>query len=90
MLSAEEGAEVILGHYAQTREELCQLIDSDDWDSLLRKVKVNTGDFLYAEKYDSCYWKRGRNLRNTTKLLSLIEFMIIIVLNLMEKYVNYI
>ncbi|WP_163538803.1 mannose-6-phosphate isomerase, class I [Gracilibacillus sp. YIM 98692] len=48
VLSAEEGAELIIGHHAQSRKELEDMIDKGKWDDLLRKVKVKTGDFVYV------------------------------------------
>ena len=48
VLSAEEGAELVLGHHAQTEEELVQMVDQGEWDKLLRHVKVNVGDFVYV------------------------------------------
>ncbi|MFZ7946934.1 mannose-6-phosphate isomerase, class I [Neobacillus sp. 19] len=48
VLSAEEGAELVLGHYAQTEEELAKMIDQGQWDKLLRRVKVKAGDFVYV------------------------------------------
>ncbi|WP_054860820.1 mannose-6-phosphate isomerase, class I [Gracilibacillus sp. JCM 18860] len=48
VLSAEPDAELIIGHHAQTREELEKLIDEGQWDKLLRKVKVKAGDFVYV------------------------------------------
>jgi mannose-6-phosphate isomerase len=48
VLRAEEGAELIIGHHAQTREELEQLIDEGKWEQLLRKVEVKAGDFVYV------------------------------------------
>lgn len=48
VVDAEEGAEIIFGHHAETREELVDRIENGDWDQLLRKVKVKTGDFIYV------------------------------------------
>lgn len=48
VLSAEEGAELVLGHYAKTEEELAEMIDQGQWDKLLRRVKVKAGDFVYV------------------------------------------
>jgi mannose-6-phosphate isomerase len=48
VLSAEPEAELILGHHAQTREELEQMIDNGKWDDLLKKEKVQAGDFVYV------------------------------------------
>ncbi|WP_066195485.1 MULTISPECIES: mannose-6-phosphate isomerase, class I [Gracilibacillus] len=48
VLSAEEDAELIIGHHAETREQLEQWIHEGAWDQLLRKVKVQAGDFVYV------------------------------------------
>lgn len=48
IISAEEGAEIVYGHNAQTREELAEMIESGDWNHLLRKTKVKAGDFYYV------------------------------------------
>ncbi|SHN33619.1 mannose-6-phosphate isomerase, class I [Gracilibacillus kekensis] len=48
VLSAEDDAELIIGHHAQTREELTEMIDQGKWDQLLRRVKVKKGDFVYV------------------------------------------
>ena len=46
VLEAEEGAELIIGHNASTKEELCEMINNGEWDKLLRKVPVKKGDFI--------------------------------------------
>ncbi|WP_462411342.1 mannose-6-phosphate isomerase, class I [Neobacillus sp. Marseille-QA0830] len=48
VVSAEEGAELVLGHTANSKEELETLVDNGEWDQLLRKVKVKAGDFVYV------------------------------------------
>ncbi|WP_027107964.1 mannose-6-phosphate isomerase, class I [Lacticigenium naphthae] len=48
IIDAEENAEIIYGHHAQTKEQLAKWIQSGDWDHLLRRVKVNKGDFYYV------------------------------------------
>lgn len=48
VLSAEEGAELILGHHAETQEELDEMINNGEWDQLLRRVPVKAGDFVYV------------------------------------------
>jgi mannose-6-phosphate isomerase len=48
VLSADEDAELIIGHHATTKEQLEQWMDEGNWDQLLRKVKVNAGDFVYV------------------------------------------
>lgn len=48
VLNAKDDAELILGHHANTYEELESMIDGGDWDQLLRRVKVTSGDFVYV------------------------------------------
>lgn len=48
VISADEGAEIIYGHNAKSREELRQQIEKKEWDKLLTKVPVKAGDFFYV------------------------------------------
>lgn len=48
IISADEGAEIIYGHTAQSREELAQMIEEKNWDDLLTHVPVKAGDFFYV------------------------------------------
>jgi mannose-6-phosphate isomerase len=48
VLSAEEGAELVLGHHAKEPEELAEMVDKGEWDKLLRRVQVKAGDFVYV------------------------------------------
>jgi mannose-6-phosphate isomerase len=48
VISAEPGSYLIYGHHAKTRQELADMIHQGDWDHLLRKVPVKTGDFVYV------------------------------------------
>ncbi|GGJ95694.1 mannose-6-phosphate isomerase, class I [Lentibacillus kapialis] len=48
ILDAEEGSELVLGHHAQTKQELEQMMADGAWDKLLRRVKVQPGDFVYV------------------------------------------
>src|SRR5699024_10223283 len=48
VLSAEPDAELVLGHHAKTREELEKMMDHEERDQLLNKVKVKAGDFFYV------------------------------------------
>ncbi|MGT2637621.1 mannose-6-phosphate isomerase, class I [Streptococcus ratti] len=48
VISAEEGAEIIYGHHAKSKEDLRQMIASGDWDRLLTKIPVKAGDFFYV------------------------------------------
>ncbi|MCI1922392.1 MAG: mannose-6-phosphate isomerase, class I [Liquorilactobacillus nagelii] len=48
VLHAEPGAYLIYGHHAKTRAELRKMIETGDWEHLLRKKYVKTGDFVYV------------------------------------------
>ena len=48
ILDADEDAELIFGHHAKTKEEFIKQIESNQWDQLLRKVKVKKGDFFHV------------------------------------------
>ena len=48
ILDADEDAELIFGHHAKTKEEFIEQIESNNWDQLLRKVKVKKGDFFHV------------------------------------------
>ena len=48
VIAADEGAEIIYGHNAKSREELRQQIEKKEWDKLLTKVPVKAGDFFYV------------------------------------------
>ncbi|MCM3706008.1 MULTISPECIES: mannose-6-phosphate isomerase, class I [Cytobacillus] len=48
IIDCEEGAEIIYGHTAKTREELTEMIQDGKWDELLTKVPVKPGDFFFV------------------------------------------
>lgn len=48
ILEADEGAEIIYGHKAQSKEELRQQIEAGDWEQLLTHVPVKKGDFFFV------------------------------------------
>lgn len=48
VLHAEPGAYLTYGHSAKTRKELKQMIENGDWNNLLKKKYVKTGDFVYV------------------------------------------
>jgi mannose-6-phosphate isomerase len=48
IIDCKEGAEMIYGHKAKTKEEFIRMIENGDWDKLLRRVKVKPGDFFYV------------------------------------------
>ncbi|CZQ99226.1 mannose-6-phosphate isomerase, class I [Trichococcus collinsii] len=48
IIDAEIGAEIIYNHYARTKQELMEMIRTDNWSELLRRVPVKKGDFFYV------------------------------------------
>lgn len=48
ILDADEDAELIFGHHAKTKEEFIKQIESNQWNQLLRKIKVKKGDFFHV------------------------------------------
>ncbi|RBW68861.1 mannose-6-phosphate isomerase, class I [Bacillus taeanensis] len=48
IIDCEEGAELIYGHHAKSKEEFEQMVADGRWDDLLRKVQVQPGDFVYV------------------------------------------
>ena len=48
IIDCEEGAQIIYGHTAQTREDLATMIHEGKWDELLTKVPVKPGDFFFV------------------------------------------
>lgn len=44
VLSVEPDVEIIFGHNAHSKDEFRNYIDSDQWDTLLRPVKVQAGE----------------------------------------------
>ncbi len=47
ILDCDEGADIIIGHHAQTEEELKAMIEAGEWDQLLRSFPIHKGDFFY-------------------------------------------
>ncbi|MCO7175034.1 mannose-6-phosphate isomerase, class I [Sporolactobacillus kofuensis] len=48
IIDCDEGAEIVYGHTAPSREAFRQAVEEKKWDSLLRRVKVKPGDFFYV------------------------------------------
>ncbi|MCJ7842243.1 mannose-6-phosphate isomerase, class I [Lederbergia sp. NSJ-179] len=48
IIDCKEGAELIYGHTAKTKEEFVSMIERDEWDQLLRRVNIKPGDFFYV------------------------------------------
>lgn len=46
IVSADEGAEIVYGHNAKTKEEFIESVEEGKWNNLLRRVKVKKGDFF--------------------------------------------
>ena len=47
VLGVDEGTQMVMGHHAQTKEELVKAIENDDYDNLLNKFPIKEGDFFY-------------------------------------------
>ena len=45
ILDENENSEIVIGHNAKNKEELIEYINNDDYDGLLRKKVVKTGEF---------------------------------------------
>ena len=48
ILKAEEGAEIVYGHHANSQEAFLNYVSEGKWSDLLRKVPVKAGDFFYV------------------------------------------
>ncbi|WP_044641119.1 mannose-6-phosphate isomerase, class I [Risungbinella massiliensis] len=48
IVDCEPDSQIILGHHAQTREELESMIAEGEWDHLLKQKSVQPGDFIYV------------------------------------------
>lgn len=48
VVSAEEGAELILGHSASSQMEFNERISNQEWDQLLTRMPIQTGDFFHV------------------------------------------
>lgn len=48
VIAADEGAEIVYGHQARSKEELRQMIEEGKWDDLLIRIPVKAGDFFYV------------------------------------------
>jgi len=48
IIDAEPNAMIIYGHEAFSKEDLEQKINNEEWDTLLTKIPVKSGDFFYV------------------------------------------
>lgn len=46
ILDCEEDTTIVIGHHAQTKEELAQMIEDKEWKQLIREIPVKKGDFF--------------------------------------------
>lgn len=53
IIDCKEGAELIYGHHAKTKEELRQMMEEGRWHDLLRKVPIRPGTFLRPKWYST-------------------------------------
>jgi len=48
IIDCKEDADLIIGHNAESKEELTKWVNEGKWSELLRKVKIKPGDFFYV------------------------------------------
>lgn len=48
VIDCDAKAEIVFGHYANTKQELIHMMNNKQWDRLLRKEKIKPGDFFYV------------------------------------------
>ncbi len=49
VLDAPEGAALVIGHNAKTKEELTSMIREERWEDLIREIPVKKGDFVQID-----------------------------------------
>ncbi|WP_147804380.1 type I phosphomannose isomerase catalytic subunit [Alkalicoccus halolimnae] len=48
IVSADPGSHLVLGHHAETEEELAGMVREEKWNDLFRYVPIKAGDFVYV------------------------------------------
>lgn len=48
IIDCKEGAELVYGHHAKSREEFREMVHRGEWDRLLRRIPIKPGDFYYV------------------------------------------
>lgn len=48
IIDCEENAEIVYGHNASTKQELITMMENRQWNRLLRREKIKSGDFFYV------------------------------------------
>lgn len=46
VLDCDEGATIIIGHNASSKEEMARMVEAGEWKTLLREVPIHKGDFF--------------------------------------------
>mgnify|MGYP003295539970 CR=1 FL=1 len=49
VLDCDEGATIIIGHNASSKEEMAQMVAENRWSELLRQVPIHKGDFFQID-----------------------------------------
>ena len=49
VLDCDEGATIIIGHNASSKEEMAQMVEENRWSELLREVPIHKGDFFQID-----------------------------------------
>jgi mannose-6-phosphate isomerase class I len=49
VLDCDEGATIIIGHNASSKEEMAQMVEENRWNELLREVPIHKGDFFQID-----------------------------------------
>ena len=49
VLDCDEGATMIIGHNAASKEEMAEMVEQDRWNELLRQVPIHKGDFFQID-----------------------------------------
>lgn len=49
ILDCPEGAELVVGHKARTREELADMIHQGRWEEFIRRIPIRKGDFIQID-----------------------------------------
>jgi len=48
ILDCEPNAEIIFGHHALTKDQFLTMVQAEEWDHLLKRQKVQKGDFVFV------------------------------------------
>lgn len=67
VIAADEGAEIIYGHNAKSREELRQQIEKKEWEQTINQgASQGWGFLLCSKRYYACHWIGYFDFRNAT------------------------